>query len=105
MACSPLKKVVVRWFVGIDYNQMIAEVNALNERADIDGIVVQMPLPSGVDSNRVARAIAVHKDVDACHPANAATVFDRGTWTSVASARHNDSGGMTYLIQYCIIHD
>lgn len=33
--------------------QVLAEVQALNERADIDGIVVQMPLPTGVDSAKV----------------------------------------------------
>lgn len=33
--------------------QVLAEVHALNERADIDSIVVQMPLPTGVDSKKV----------------------------------------------------
>lgn len=33
--------------------QVLAEVHALNERADIDGIVVQMPIPTGVDSKKV----------------------------------------------------
>lgn len=33
--------------------QVLAEVQTLNERADIDGIVVQMPLPNGVDSEKV----------------------------------------------------
>lgn len=35
------------------YLQVLAEVQALNEREDIDGIVVQMPLPTGVDSAKV----------------------------------------------------
>lgn len=33
--------------------QVLAEVHAMNERADIDGIVVQMPLPTGVDCKKV----------------------------------------------------
>lgn len=33
--------------------QVLAEVSALNKRADIDGIVVQMPLPAGVNSDKV----------------------------------------------------
>ena len=33
----------------------MAEVQALNERADIDGIVVQMPLPAGVNSDKVGQ--------------------------------------------------
>lgn len=35
--------------------QVMAEVQALNERADIDGIVVQMPLPAGVNSDKVGQ--------------------------------------------------
>ncbi|CAM9684180.1 unnamed protein product [Ascophyllum nodosum] len=67
--------------------QVLAEVIALNERPDIDGIVVQMPLPTGVDCNKVARAIAVHKDADACNPVNAANVLDEQTWSSVDGGR------------------
>lgn len=58
-------------------------MQALNDRPGIDGIVVQMPLPAGVDESKVTRAIAVHKDVDACHPANVANVYDGQRWSSV----------------------
>lgn len=69
--------------------RVLAKIRTLNANPDIDGIVVQMPLPAGVDEARVTKAIAVHKDVDACHPANAANVYDGQRWSSVASAPAN----------------
>jgi len=45
-------------------------VHDLNSNADIDGILVQMPLPAGIDSQRVLDAIAPEKDVDGFHPVN-----------------------------------
>jgi len=41
-----------------------------NRRDDIDGILVQLPLPAGVDENRVIGAIDPDKDVDGFHPVN-----------------------------------
>ena len=46
---------------------LIAE---LNGRADVDGILVQLPLPEGIRERRVLEAIAPEKDVDAFHPEN-----------------------------------
>ncbi len=46
---------------------MVAE---LNRRDDIDGILVQLPLPPQVDSKRVLLAVAPEKDVDGFHPVN-----------------------------------
>jgi methylenetetrahydrofolate dehydrogenase (NADP+)/methenyltetrahydrofolate cyclohydrolase len=43
-------------------------VAALNKRDDIDGILVQLPLPPQVDSNRVLLAVSPEKDVDGFHP-------------------------------------
>lgn len=45
-------------------------VNGLNERADVDGILVQLPLPREVDERRVLEAIDPAKDVDGFHPLN-----------------------------------
>ncbi|MCH4240047.1 MAG: bifunctional methylenetetrahydrofolate dehydrogenase/methenyltetrahydrofolate cyclohydrolase FolD [Oscillospiraceae bacterium] len=50
-----------------DLMALIAELNA---RADIDGILVQLPLPKGLDEREVINAIAPDKDVDAFHPEN-----------------------------------
>ena len=45
--------------------ELIAE---LNERKDVNGILVQLPLPSHIDENRVIQAISPLKDVDGFHP-------------------------------------
>lgn len=49
---------------------IVALVESLNQRTDIDGILVQMPLPRHVDAKRVLLAIAPAKDVDGLHPLN-----------------------------------
>jgi methylenetetrahydrofolate dehydrogenase (NADP+)/methenyltetrahydrofolate cyclohydrolase len=50
--------------------ELLGEVELLNRRDDIDGILVQMPLPAEVDSRRVLEAVAPEKDVDGFHPVN-----------------------------------
>jgi methylenetetrahydrofolate dehydrogenase (NADP+)/methenyltetrahydrofolate cyclohydrolase len=46
-------------------------VGELNRRADVDGILVQLPLPPHIDQGRVIEAIDPAKDVDGFHPINA----------------------------------
>jgi len=48
--------------------EMLALVAELNRRDDIDGILVQVPLPPQVDTKRVLEAVAPEKDVDGFHP-------------------------------------
>jgi len=51
-------------------DELVAMVEDLNRRPDIDGILVQMPLPKHVDSRRVLEAVAADKDADGFHPIN-----------------------------------
>ncbi len=51
-------------------DELLAEVATLNAREDVDGILVQLPLPRGVDEARVIEAIDPEKDVDGFHPVN-----------------------------------
>ena len=51
-------------------NELLTLIAELNGRADIDGILVQLPLPEGIRERRVLEAIAPEKDVDAFHPEN-----------------------------------
>ncbi len=51
-------------------NQILALVEALNRDPRVDGILVQLPLPKGVDTNRVMDAVDPAKDVDGFHPVN-----------------------------------
>ncbi len=49
---------------------LLAVVEELNQRDDVDGILVQMPLPKQVDSKRILDAVVPEKDVDGFHPIN-----------------------------------
>lgn len=49
---------------------LLALVAELNRRDEIDGILVQLPLPKHIDEKAVINAIAVEKDVDGFHPIN-----------------------------------
>lgn len=50
--------------------ELLAIIDGLNRRPEIDGILVQMPLPSQVDSRQVLLAVLPSKDVDGFHPFN-----------------------------------
>jgi methylenetetrahydrofolate dehydrogenase (NADP+)/methenyltetrahydrofolate cyclohydrolase len=50
---------------------MLDLINALNDRDDIDGILIQLPLPKQVDTKALLDAVSPVKDVDGFHPVNA----------------------------------
>ncbi len=50
--------------------ELLALVDRLNREPDVDGILIQMPLPAGLDGRRVLLAIDPDKDVDGIHPDN-----------------------------------
>src|ERR1039457_4011452 len=54
----------------VSTEEMLEVVRGLNERADIDGILVQLPLPKQVDTKRILLAVEPAKDVDGFHPCN-----------------------------------
>ena len=54
----------------ITTEELLAMVEELNGRDDIDGILIQLPLPAHVDTKRLLEAIAPEKDVDGFHPVN-----------------------------------
>jgi methylenetetrahydrofolate dehydrogenase (NADP+)/methenyltetrahydrofolate cyclohydrolase len=51
-------------------DELIAIIESLNAREDVDGILVQLPLPAHVDTRRVLEAVDPDKDVDGFHPLN-----------------------------------
>jgi methylenetetrahydrofolate dehydrogenase (NADP+) / methenyltetrahydrofolate cyclohydrolase len=70
-------------FVAIDHRlpadvgeaEVIALVARLNNDEEVDGILVQLPLPDHIDDARVIRSIAPVKDVDGLHPLNAGQLY------------------------------
>ncbi len=51
-------------------SELLAIITELNARDDVDGILVQLPLPPHIDSGRIIEAIDPAKDVDGFHPIN-----------------------------------
>lgn len=58
--------------------QLLELVAKLNDDEGVDGILVQLPLPAGIDAARVAAAIAPDKDVDGVGPLNAGRLLTGG---------------------------
>jgi methylenetetrahydrofolate dehydrogenase (NADP+)/methenyltetrahydrofolate cyclohydrolase len=90
--------------VGIDLpaeattRMVVDRVRALNRDGDIDGILVQLPLPGQVDTERVIGAIDPLKDVDGYHPENMGRLFlGKPRFSSCTPA-----GIMTLLAEYGI---
>jgi methylenetetrahydrofolate dehydrogenase (NADP+) / methenyltetrahydrofolate cyclohydrolase len=50
--------------------EMLALIAQLNAREDVDGILIQLPLPPHVDAKRLLEAVSPEKDVDGFHPVN-----------------------------------
>src|SRR5690606_31056778 len=53
---------------------LLNEVNKLNENNDIDGFIVQLPLPKHINADKILLAINPEKDVDGFHPVNVGRV-------------------------------
>lgn len=55
--------------------ELLDLVEKLNKKKDINGILVQLPLPNGLDEEAVIEAISPEKDVDAFHPSNVGRIM------------------------------
>ncbi len=55
--------------------ELLSLIDLLNKRSDIHGILVQLPLPKGIDSEKVLLKIDHRKDVDAFHPVNVGKIM------------------------------
>lgn len=61
---------VLRFDSSISQEMLLAEIAKLNSDANVDGFIVQMPLPKHIDEQAVIEAIDPRKDVDGFHPVN-----------------------------------
>ncbi len=60
---------------GVSQEELLALIDQLNGREDIDGILVQLPLPGGLDATALLDAIRPDKDVDCFHPVNVGRLY------------------------------
>jgi methylenetetrahydrofolate dehydrogenase (NADP+)/methenyltetrahydrofolate cyclohydrolase len=64
------KSTLIRLPDSVSEAELLAQIHALNEDADVDGFIVQLPLPKHINAEKVTQAIAPEKDVDGFHPIN-----------------------------------
>ncbi len=68
-ACG-FKSTLIRFEDDIDEATLLAKVDELNRDEDVDGFIVQLPLPAHISEQKVIEAIDYRKDVDGFHPIN-----------------------------------
>lgn len=64
------KSTLIRYEADVTEEELLACVRRLNEDADIDGFIVQLPLPKHISEQKVIETIDYRKDVDGFHPIN-----------------------------------
>ncbi|MGZ8509396.1 MAG: bifunctional 5,10-methylenetetrahydrofolate dehydrogenase/5,10-methenyltetrahydrofolate cyclohydrolase [Chitinophagaceae bacterium] len=64
------KSTLIRFEEGISENKLLERIEELNINTDIDGILVQLPLPKHISDENVINTISPDKDVDGFHPVN-----------------------------------
>ena len=70
-----IRNTTLRRDVSITEEELLGIVAELNNDDDVDGILVQLPLPKHIDEQKVIAAISPEKDVDAFHPLNVASLW------------------------------
>ena len=61
---------LIRFESDITEDTLLTEIERLNQDADVDGFIVQLPLPRHINEQRIIEAIDYRKDVDGFHPIN-----------------------------------
>ncbi len=71
-ACEEVgfKSSLIRYESDVTEEELIACVKRLNEDDDVDGFIVQLPLPKHISEDKITEAIDYRKDVDGFHPVN-----------------------------------
>ena len=72
LACEQcgFKSSLIRFEDDVTEEELLACVHGLNDDPDVDGFIVQLPLPKHIDEQRIIEAIDYRKDVDGFHPIN-----------------------------------
>lgn len=92
------KSTLLKFSDTITEGELLGEIQKLNQNPDIDGFIVQLPIPKGMDEQKVIDAIDASKDVDGFHPEN----FGRMALEMEAYLPATPYGIMTLLERYNI---
>ena len=73
-ACNEIgiKSSIIRLDENISEDELLKKIDEINNDKEIDGLLVQLPLPKHIDENKVINRISIDKDVDGFHPLNVA---------------------------------
>lgn len=71
-ACAEcgFKSTLIRFEDSVSEDELLQAIDKLNHDSDVDGFIVQLPLPRHIDEQKVIEAIDYKKDVDGFHPIN-----------------------------------
>jgi len=71
-ACKKIgfSSTLVRLEDNVTEEKLLAEINKVNTNKDIDGLIVQLPLPKHINEQRITASVSPQKDVDGFHPQN-----------------------------------
>ena len=72
-----IKNSTIRREASISEEELLALIAELNADDEVDGILVQLPLPKHISEDKVIAAIDVKKDVDGFHPSNVAALWQK----------------------------
>lgn len=86
---------IIRMSGDVSESELISEIVLLNEREDIHGILVQLPLPRHINKENIINAIDPNKDVDAFHPVNVGKVMTGNYMFSPCTP-----AGIMYMLKY-----
>jgi methylenetetrahydrofolate dehydrogenase (NADP+)/methenyltetrahydrofolate cyclohydrolase len=100
-ACEEVgfKSTLVRFEDSIAEIKLLDKIQELNNDPDVDGILVQLPLPKHISDEQVINAIDPDKDVDGFHPVNIGKMV-QGSQTFVSATPH----GIMLLLEYYKIY-
>lgn len=87
---------ILRFPDTISEEELLSEVDRINQNDNIDGLIVQLPLPSHIDENKVTQKILPKKDVDGFHDINMGKLA-KGDHSGYISATPL---GITMLLKY-----
>lgn len=99
-ACEEVgfRSTMIRFDADTSEMKLLDTITDLNNNLDIDGILVQLPLPKHIDDDKIINAIHVDKDVDGFHPVNAGRLL-QGNPNFIPATPH---GIMLLLAHYKI---
>lgn len=64
------KSTLIRYEDNVTESELLQQINVLNNDKELDGFIVQLPLPKHINESRIIEAINPQKDVDGFHPEN-----------------------------------